>query len=239
MLLIKIFSERKKILKRERSVRKFMQRGLIFCKGWSSIYRQKIPTVTGDGPGDGYQQKDKNQAKPDKTEHGMEKLEKSKSTKKSTKSKSKVKDKVGSKEMLNGPTQNYVSWSSRLLQYAKSRPNGKLIHNSILNGPYVRRMIAELGDVERDVNEKKAKLFNEWERFTSNEGESIESYYYRFLKLMNDLKRNKHFPEKIANQEMLVIKIFSERKKIFRETTKCEKIRAKRSDFLQGMEQYL
>nr|GFB69923.1 Gag-Pol polyprotein [Tanacetum cinerariifolium] len=27
-----------------------------------------------------------------------------------------------------------------------------LIHNSILNGPYVRRMIAEPGDAERDVN---------------------------------------------------------------------------------------
>nr|GEV23766.1 reverse transcriptase domain-containing protein [Tanacetum cinerariifolium] len=141
--------------------------------------------------------------------------------------------------MLN--KENYVPWSSRLLRYAKSRPNGKLIHNSILNGPYVRRMIAEPGDGERDVNvnetfheqivdelserelkqieaddqaiqtillglpediyaaEKKAKLFNEWERFTSNEGESIESYYHRFLKLMNDLKRNKHFPEKIAS----------------------------------------
>nr|GEW13461.1 hypothetical protein [Tanacetum cinerariifolium] len=48
------------------------------------------------------------------------------------------------------------------------------------------------------IQEKKAKLFNEWERFTSNEGESIESYYHRFLKLMNDLKRNKQFPEKIA-----------------------------------------
>nr|GEZ30966.1 retrovirus-related Pol polyprotein from transposon TNT 1-94 [Tanacetum cinerariifolium] len=48
------------------------------------------------------------------------------------------------------------------------------------------------------IQEKKAKLFNEWERFTSNEGESIESYYNHFLKLMNDLKRNKHFPEKIA-----------------------------------------
>nr|GEX60984.1 zf-CCHC domain-containing protein/DUF4219 domain-containing protein/UBN2 domain-containing protein [Tanacetum cinerariifolium] len=48
-------------------------------------------------------------------------------------------------------------------------------------------------------NEKKAKLFNEWEMFTSNEGESIESYYHRFLKLMNDLKKNKHFPEKIAS----------------------------------------
>nr|GEZ35440.1 hypothetical protein [Tanacetum cinerariifolium] len=48
------------------------------------------------------------------------------------------------------------------------------------------------------IQEKKAKLFNEWERFTSNEGESIKSYYHRFLKLMNDLKRNKHFAKKIA-----------------------------------------
>nr|GFB69850.1 hypothetical protein [Tanacetum cinerariifolium] len=52
--------------------------------------------------------------------------------------------------MLN--KENYVPWSSRLLWYAKSRPNGKLIYNSILNGPYVRRMIAEPGDAERDVN---------------------------------------------------------------------------------------
>nr|GEW73614.1 hypothetical protein [Tanacetum cinerariifolium] len=138
--------------------------------------------------------------------------------------------------MLN--KENYVPWSSRLFRYAKSRPNGKLIHNSIINGPYVRRMIPEPGDANREVivtetfhvktddeltekelkqieaddqaiqtillgsdigiQEKKAKLFNEWERFTSNEGESIESYYHRFLKLMNDLK-NKHFPEKIAS----------------------------------------
>nr|GFB22380.1 hypothetical protein [Tanacetum cinerariifolium] len=76
-------------------------------------------------------------------------------------------------------------------------------------------MIPEPGDANREeiwlrvqqmmkgsdigIQEKKAKLFNEWERFTSNEGESIESYYHRFLKLMNDLKRNKHFPEKIAS----------------------------------------
>nr|GEW59374.1 hypothetical protein [Tanacetum cinerariifolium] len=116
--------------------------------------------------------------------------------------------------MLN--KENYVPWSSRLLRYAKSRPNGKLIHNSIINGPYVRRMIPEPGDANREVpvketfhqmikgsdigiQEKKAKLFNKWERFTSNDGESIESYYHRFLKLMNDLKRNKHFPEKIAS----------------------------------------
>nr|GEZ91660.1 ribonuclease H-like domain-containing protein [Tanacetum cinerariifolium] len=162
--------------------------------------------------------------------------------------------------MLN--KENYMPWSSRLLRYAKSRPNGKLIHNSIINGPYVRRMIPKPGDTNREVpvnetfhvqtddeltekelkqikaddqaiqtillglpediyavvdscetaqeiwlrvqqmmkgsnigiqekkakvqqmmkgsnigiQEKKAKLFNEWERLTSNKGESIESY---------------------------------------------------------------
>nr|GEW06260.1 hypothetical protein [Tanacetum cinerariifolium] len=163
--------------------------------------------------------------------------------------------------------ENYVPWPSRLLRYAKSRPNGKLIHKSIINGPYVRRMIPEPGNTNREVlvnntfhvqtddeltkkelkqieaddqaiqtiflclpediyaaidscetaqeiwlrvqqmmkgsdigiQEKKARLFNEWERFTSTEGESIESYYHRFLKLMNDLKRNKHFLKKITS----------------------------------------
>nr|GFA46146.1 hypothetical protein [Tanacetum cinerariifolium] len=52
--------------------------------------------------------------------------------------------------MLN--KENYVPWSSRLLQYAKSTPNGKLIHNSILNGPYARRMFPEPGNANRDVN---------------------------------------------------------------------------------------
>ncbi|GJS28326.1 hypothetical protein Tco_0488946 [Tanacetum coccineum] len=51
--------------------------------------------------------------------------------------------------MLN--KENYVPWSSRLLRYAKSRPNGNLIYNSIINGPYVRRMIPEPGDANRAV----------------------------------------------------------------------------------------
>nr|GEX72247.1 hypothetical protein [Tanacetum cinerariifolium] len=51
--------------------------------------------------------------------------------------------------MLN--KENYVPWSSRLLRYAKSRPNGKLIHSSIINGPYVRRMIPEPGDANHEV----------------------------------------------------------------------------------------
>ncbi|GJU80673.1 retrovirus-related pol polyprotein from transposon TNT 1-94 [Tanacetum coccineum] len=124
------------------------------------------------------------------------------------------------------------------------QPNGKLIYNSIMNGPYVRRMIHGPRDPAHTVpvpetfheqtddeltklklnkwklmikqfkpfssggggcetaneiwlrvqqmmkgsdigiQEKKAKLFNEWERFTSTDGESITDYtqLYDFLK---------------------------------------------------------
>nr|GEY48295.1 hypothetical protein [Tanacetum cinerariifolium] len=73
--------------------------------------------------------------------------------------------------MLN--KDNYVPWSSRIIRYARS---------------------SDIGE-----HDKKAKLFNEWEKFTSTEGESIESYYHCFMQLINDLKRNKHFPENIAS----------------------------------------
>nr|GEY35477.1 hypothetical protein [Tanacetum cinerariifolium] len=53
----------------------------------------------------------------------------------------------------------YVPWSCHLLRYAKSKPNGKLIYNSIMHGPYVRRMIHEPGDPGRDV--PVAKTFHE------------------------------------------------------------------------------
>nr|GEZ81588.1 integrase, catalytic region, zinc finger, CCHC-type, peptidase aspartic, catalytic [Tanacetum cinerariifolium] len=52
--------------------------------------------------------------------------------------------------MLN--KDNYVPWSSRILRFGKSRRNGKLIHNSIINGPYVRRMIPEPCDPNRKVH---------------------------------------------------------------------------------------
>nr|GEW29314.1 retrovirus-related Pol polyprotein from transposon TNT 1-94 [Tanacetum cinerariifolium] len=51
--------------------------------------------------------------------------------------------------MLN--KENYVPWSLRLLCYAKSRLNGKLIYNFIMNDPYVKRMIPEPGDADREV----------------------------------------------------------------------------------------
>nr|GEU83390.1 hypothetical protein [Tanacetum cinerariifolium] len=96
--------------------------------------------------------------------------------------------------MLN--KENYVPWSSRLLRYAKSRPNGKLIHNSILNGPYVRKMIPEPGDANREITqmmkgfeigiqEKKAKLFNEWERLLPMKGNRLSP---TIIKEVDELK---------------------------------------------------
>nr|GEZ54978.1 hypothetical protein [Tanacetum cinerariifolium] len=74
--------------------------------------------------------------------------------------------------MLN--KENYVPWSSRLLRYAKSRPNRKLIHNSILNGPYVRRIIPEPGDTNREVPMNETFHVQTDDELTEKEHKQIE-----------------------------------------------------------------
>nr|GEW32131.1 hypothetical protein [Tanacetum cinerariifolium] len=51
--------------------------------------------------------------------------------------------------MLN--KDNYVPCSSRIIRYASSRPNGKMIVDSIKNGPDIRRMIATPGEPDLPV----------------------------------------------------------------------------------------
>nr|GEX63282.1 hypothetical protein [Tanacetum cinerariifolium] len=75
--------------------------------------------------------------------------------------------------MLN--KENYVPWSSRLLRYAKSRPNGKLIHNSILNGPYVKKMIPEPGDANRDITVTKTFHLQTDDELSDKELKQIEA----------------------------------------------------------------
>ncbi|GJV58012.1 hypothetical protein Tco_1459017 [Tanacetum coccineum] len=103
--------------------------------------------------------------------------------------------------MLN--KDNYVPWSSRLLHYAMSKPNGKLLVNSIKNAPCKKieeddqaiqtilmgllediyaavdscdttqeiwlRIVQMMKGYNIEAKEKKAKLFNEWEKFNSTE----------------------------------------------------------------------
>ncbi|GJU64946.1 hypothetical protein Tco_1246781 [Tanacetum coccineum] len=75
--------------------------------------------------------------------------------------------------MLN--KDNYVPWSSRLLRYGKSKPNGKLIYNSIMHGLCVRRMIPEPGDPDREV--PVVETFHEQtdEELTEKEVKQIEA----------------------------------------------------------------
>ncbi|GJR30493.1 retrovirus-related pol polyprotein from transposon TNT 1-94 [Tanacetum coccineum] len=71
--------------------------------------------------------------------------------------------------------ENYVPWSRCLLRYAKSKPNRKLLVNSILHGPYVRRMIVEPGDPDREV--PVAESFHEHtdEELTKKEVKQMEA----------------------------------------------------------------
>ncbi|GKC40582.1 hypothetical protein Tco_1052966 [Tanacetum coccineum] len=75
--------------------------------------------------------------------------------------------------MLN--KKNYVPWSSRLLCYAKSRPNGKLIYNSIMNGPYVKRMIPKPGDADREVPINETFHEQNDKKLTENELKQVEA----------------------------------------------------------------
>nr|GFC45539.1 hypothetical protein [Tanacetum cinerariifolium] len=70
--------------------------------------------------------------------------------------------------------ENYVPWSSRLLRYAKSRPIGKPIHNSIINGPYVRRIIPEPGDPNCEVPVNETFYVQTNDELTEKELKQIE-----------------------------------------------------------------
>ncbi|GJZ94389.1 hypothetical protein Tco_0666592 [Tanacetum coccineum] len=75
--------------------------------------------------------------------------------------------------MLN--KENYVPWSSHLLHYAKSRPNGKLIYNFIINGPYVRRIIPVPGDANREVPVNETFHEQTYDELTKKELKQVEA----------------------------------------------------------------
>ncbi|GJS66389.1 hypothetical protein Tco_0680953 [Tanacetum coccineum] len=57
--------------------------------------------------------------------------------------------------MLN--KNNYVPWSSRLLHYAKSKPNGKFLYNSIMHEPTDEKLTTRDIKADRKLDDQ---LFN-------------------------------------------------------------------------------
>ncbi|GJS95979.1 hypothetical protein Tco_0802947 [Tanacetum coccineum] len=58
---------------------------------------------------------------------------------------------VGTKMSIPSPDKGQREGKTPMISEETYRPNGKLIYNSIMNGPYVRRMIPEPGDADREV----------------------------------------------------------------------------------------
>nr|GEV92625.1 hypothetical protein [Tanacetum cinerariifolium] len=98
---------------------------------------------------------------------------------------------------------NYISWSSRLLPYTDDELITEEAKQVEVDDQAIQIILMGLPE---DIYEKEAKLLNELERFTFIEGESIELYYHRFAKLMNDLDRNQLTPKLIACNLKFAIK---------------------------------
>ncbi|GKB77994.1 retrovirus-related pol polyprotein from transposon TNT 1-94 [Tanacetum coccineum] len=107
----------------------------------------------------------------------------------------------------------YAEWQSRFLRYIDTRPNGDALRKCILQGPYTPSTVTipaihatdeslETAHemwiaIERlqqgeslNIQDVKTNLFWEFGKFTSHDGESMESYYSRFYKMMNEMIRN-------------------------------------------------
>nr|GEW30951.1 integrase, catalytic region, zinc finger, CCHC-type, peptidase aspartic, catalytic [Tanacetum cinerariifolium] len=92
-------------------------------------------------------------------------------------------------------TERYAQWQSRFMRYDDTKPNMKELKKCIFNGPYQGESLNK-----QDV---KTNLFWEFGKFTSRDGESIESYYSRFYKMMNEMYPDDnyyHAPKPHKNQ---------------------------------------
>ncbi|GJS95696.1 hypothetical protein Tco_0802664 [Tanacetum coccineum] len=78
-------------------------------------------------------------------------------------------------------TGRYAQWQSRFLRYINTRPNAHEMWIAI------ERL--QQGE-SLNIQDVKTNLFWEFGYFTSQNGESMESYYSRFYKMMNEMIRN-------------------------------------------------
>nr|GEV86326.1 hypothetical protein [Tanacetum cinerariifolium] len=114
---------------------------------------------------------------------------------------------------------NYVQWKSRIKRYIDTKPNHELIHYCLENPPYelgIDNDIYSIVDacpnacemwkaIERlkqgesiNVQDLETNLYWKFGKFTSHDSESLESYYSRFYKMMNELIRNQF---KVTNHQ--------------------------------------
>nr|GEZ39587.1 hypothetical protein [Tanacetum cinerariifolium] len=90
---------------------------------------------------------------------------------------------------------NYVQWKSRIKRYIDTKPNNELIHYCLQNPPYTYQWTEKTVPVAKgsskttterlkqgesiNVQDLETNLYWEFGKFTSRDGESLESYYSR------------------------------------------------------------
>ncbi|GJV38694.1 retrovirus-related pol polyprotein from transposon TNT 1-94 [Tanacetum coccineum] len=97
----------------------------------------------------------------------------------------------------------YDSWKSIMELYMMNRQHGRMILESIENGPLIWPTIEENGvtrlkkyselsateviQADCDVKERKCKLYDEFDKFAYKKGETLRDFYLRFSLLLNDM----------------------------------------------------
>ncbi|GJS82871.1 hypothetical protein Tco_0749412 [Tanacetum coccineum] len=100
----------------------------------------------------------------------------------------------------------YDYWKSRMELYMENRENGRMILDSVLNGPLGLPpdvyTIVNHHKVEKEIwdrvkilmqgtklsfQEKECKLYDEFDKFSFVKGETLYQYYWRFAQLINNM----------------------------------------------------
>nr|GFC11736.1 hypothetical protein [Tanacetum cinerariifolium] len=95
---------------------------------------------------------------------------------------------------------DFESWKIRMERYIRGKPNGKYMWKAIQTSnsprPQVAGILSQgLPSLEllmkgsgKTLERRKEDMFDAYERFRANGNESIQSYFIRFHKLVNDMK---------------------------------------------------
>ncbi|GJX19118.1 retrovirus-related pol polyprotein from transposon TNT 1-94 [Tanacetum coccineum] len=99
---------------------------------------------------------------------------------------------------------NYVQWKSRIKRYIDTKPNSELFLSSKIH--HTRSTECEAEDRSLSFHREMIRYPTpQFGKFTSRDGESLESYYSRFYKMMNELVRNQcHVTNHQVNVQFLL-----------------------------------
>ncbi|GKD38840.1 hypothetical protein Tco_1259047 [Tanacetum coccineum] len=92
---------------------------------------------------------------------------------------------------------DFASWQQRIRLYCRGKENGVNILKSIDEGPFqmgtVRDPIDEGTEEGSELTkeDRESQLYDDFEHFHQNKGETIHDYYVRFAKLINDMQNIK------------------------------------------------